>query len=99
MDIKLASLLLSYRATPHSTTKRTPSELFIGRRVRKRLDLLRHNLENSIQRKSSEKVCGNDNQRRVEVGDSVLVRDYRKIQEFWVKGVVIYKLGLVTYNV
>ena len=36
----LASFLLTYRATPHSTTNETPSKLFLCRKMRTRLDLL-----------------------------------------------------------
>ena len=36
----LASFLLTYRSTPHSTTNETPSKLFLGRKMRTRLDLL-----------------------------------------------------------
>ena len=96
LNLKLASLLLSYRTTPHSTTKRTPAELFLGRRIRSRLDLLKPSLENRIMKNASSKVTA---PRGVEIGDVVLVRDYRKNGEFWVKGVVLYKLGPVTYHV
>ena len=37
-NFALASFLLSYRATPHSTTNETPCKLFLGRQLRTRLD-------------------------------------------------------------
>ncbi|XP_046362411.2 uncharacterized protein K02A2.6-like [Haliotis rufescens] len=88
--------LLSYRTTPHSTTKTTPAELFMGRRIRTRLDLLRPDLASSVQRKVSPKV---DAVRHFEVGDPVLVRDYRGRTEQWLQGVVLKALGPVTYKV
>ncbi|XP_028413967.1 uncharacterized protein K02A2.6-like [Dendronephthya gigantea] len=39
LNQKLASFVLSYRTTPHSLTKVTPSELFLGRKVRTRLEV------------------------------------------------------------
>ena len=36
----LSNFLLSYRITPHSTTGVSPCELFVGHRLRMRLDLL-----------------------------------------------------------
>ena len=44
LNIKLARLLLAYRNTPHSTTGEPPSQLFLGRRLRTRLDLLKPDL-------------------------------------------------------
>ena len=35
---------MSYRTTPNTTTGVTPSELFLGRRMNTRLDILRPNL-------------------------------------------------------
>ena len=37
---RLADFLLTYRSTPHSTTNRTPSSLFLNRELRTRFSLL-----------------------------------------------------------
>ncbi|KMQ86353.1 hypothetical protein RF55_14672 [Lasius niger] len=37
---KLCKMLLQYRIAPHATTNRSPAELFLGRKLRTRLDLL-----------------------------------------------------------
>ena len=37
--------------------------------------------------------------RILEIGDPVIVRDYRKDTDKWTKGVIISKLGPVTYQV
>ena len=97
LNKKMASFLLSYRTTPHSASKCTPSELFMGRRLRTRLDILRPNLKNTMQKKFSPKPC--DKYRSFNVGDPVLVKDYRNRKETWVRGVVICKLSPVTYRV
>ena len=44
LNIKLAQFLLAYRNAPHSTTGEPPSQLFLGRRLRTRLDLLKPDL-------------------------------------------------------
>ena len=44
LNIKLVRFLLAYRNTPHSTTGEPPSQLFLGRRLRTRLDLLKADL-------------------------------------------------------
>ena len=38
---RLQNFLLGYRATPHATTNRSPSSLFLHRPIRTQLDLLR----------------------------------------------------------
>ena len=45
---RLAEFLLAYRATPHATTSRSPSELFLGRPVRTRLDLIRPTCSSNV---------------------------------------------------
>ena len=45
---RLQNLLLTYRSTPHLTTNQAPCELFLGRKVRTRLDLPRCNVEDHV---------------------------------------------------
>ena len=45
---QLASFLLSYRTTPHSTTNVTPTELFMNQMLRTRLDLIHLNVESAV---------------------------------------------------
>ena len=92
---KIASFLLFYRSTPHSTTNRTPSELLMGRKIKTRLDAVTPNLGNKIKRKSA----GGGINREIEVGEPVMARDYRQQKKSWINAVVIKKLGPVTYLV
>ncbi|XP_051783661.1 uncharacterized protein K02A2.6-like [Erpetoichthys calabaricus] len=41
---RLDTFLLTYRNTPHATTKETPAMLFLGRKLRSRLDFLKPNI-------------------------------------------------------
>ncbi len=41
LSSRLAKLLISYRAAPHSTTGESPSQLLLGRQIRTRLDLIK----------------------------------------------------------
>nr|XP_039266275.1 uncharacterized protein K02A2.6-like [Styela clava] len=96
LNQKLASFLLTYRTTPHSTTKCTPAELFMKRRLRTRLDLMKPNLSNSMQKRTTpvQKPI-----RNLEVGNRVQVRDYRDPNRKWIHGVILKKLSPVTYRV
>ncbi|KAL6457444.1 hypothetical protein MHYP_G00344070 [Metynnis hypsauchen] len=47
---RLDAFLLMYRNTPHSTTKETPSMLFMRRKLRSRLDLLKPNVASEVEK-------------------------------------------------
>ncbi|XP_060072089.1 uncharacterized protein K02A2.6-like [Ylistrum balloti] len=98
LNQKLASFLLSYRTTPHTLTKVTPAELFMGRKLRTRLDIIRPNLKQSVQLRTQQHVKKDCT---MEVGDLVMVHDYRgqKRKPSWVRGLILQKLGPVTYTV
>ena len=85
---KLGSFLLTYRVTPHSTTGRTPSELFLGRVVRTRLSLIKPNLAREVQVKQENQFETNKPTRTFEKGDSVQVRSHRGTEQRWVPGIV-----------
>jgi len=87
--------LLSYRTTPHSLTGKTPSEMVFGRRIRTVLDLTKPNLSRKVSKDSK----GVLTPRAFDIGDVVLVRDYRSRNPSWIRGVVLEVLSPVTYNV
>lgn len=99
--IKLANFLLSYRSTPHSTTNTTPSELFLGRSLRTRLDLLRPDLGEHVSKKQGEQKKSHDHHakgREFFIGQRVLTRNLRRGPR-WVLGTVIERKGPLTYLV
>ena len=89
---KLCDFLLAYRTTPHSATHRSPAEL-MGRALRTRLDAVRPNLAQRMERQTKQERAT----RHVEVGEPVLVQDYRSRKPIWTHGVVSRKLGPCTY--
>lgn len=85
----LCQYILSYHATPHPTTGRSPSELLFGRRIRTKLPQLPHSshTDEAVRDKDRfQKEKGRiaaDSKRRarssvIEVGDRVLVKRMRK---------------------
>ena len=45
---RLQNFLLSYRSTRHSTTNMTPCELFLGRKLRMKLDLIKREVGDQV---------------------------------------------------
>lgn len=83
---------------PHSTTKRTPAELFLGRQVRTRLSLVKPDPSQSFPTESLDQPAGRGKLRFFSVGQDVLVKNYRG-GEKWLNGVIADVLGPVTYMV
>ena len=98
---KLMNFLLSYRSTPHSTTNSTPSELFLHRSLRTRLDLLRPDLGAAVfQKQASQKKVHDLHSRTREFfnGERILVRNMRNGPR-WLLGTVIERRGPLSYLV
>ncbi|XP_046862892.1 uncharacterized protein LOC124456513 [Xenia sp. Carnegie-2017] len=94
---KLARFLLGYRTTPHTATGCTPAEILMGRRLRTRLDILHPSLANKMDKKSHQ--LPKLTKRKLEIGDPVMVKDYRARRDRWIQGVIQMKLSPVTYQV
>ena len=53
MNQKIARFLLSYQSSPHSMTRVSPTELFLNRKIRTHLDIMRPNLGTKIEKKTT----------------------------------------------
>ncbi|KAL2088270.1 hypothetical protein ACEWY4_015169 [Coilia grayii] len=95
LDHCVANFLFGYRNTPHTTTGKTPAELFLRRQVRNRLSLIKPEF---FQRMQSETEPPLPRVRSFIVGQQVLVKNYRG-GEKWLNGVICEVLGPVTYMV
>ena len=96
VSARVAEILFLYRNTPHSTTGRTPAELFIGRPLRHHLDLLRPDLAKEVQHRQRVQKGYADRRaqnRTVMVGDAVWVSAVDRLrgaeEKHWLPGVVI----------
>ena len=99
---RLSQFLFSYRASPQATTNTSPSELFLGRTLRTRLDLLRPNCRSRVVSKQADQKIHHDRcsrPRSFVQGQAVMVRDFCPNACKWMKGVVVQQLGPVTYTV
>ncbi len=98
---RLAKFLLCYRNTPHTTTKCTPAELFLKRKPRNRLSLLKPNLAETVEKKQELQVSNKNSGKLREFTPSefVQVRSHRPGKEKWIPGAVTKRLGPLTYLV
>jgi hypothetical protein len=97
VDTRLSRLLFRYRITPHTLTGQSPSELLLGRRVRSALSLLKPSLQDTVKRKQ-ENGAQRGRMRAFEIGDSVLVTNFRG-EGRWLPGVVVEIKGATNYEV
>ena len=98
---RLANFLLGYRTTPHGTTNRTPSSLFLGRDIRTRMDLLKPVCEEHVTNQQAQQVQSHDSRARAReftVGQSVMARNFRPGSK-WVPGVIVERQGPLSYLV
>jgi len=92
---KLDQFLMAYRNATHSTTNRSPAQMFYGRSLRNRLDLLKPDVRRKVLDKQTEqgKVRNKVNLREMHVGQTVLARDYRGSQK-WTQAEVVSRDGM-----
>ena len=98
---RLAKVLFAYRLTPHSTTGESPAELLLGRRPRTKLDLLKPNTAERVEKRQWEQKLTHDTHARYRSfknGDLVFVRNFRE-GERWIPGKIVQCLGDVSYSV
>ena len=97
----LADFLLTYRATPHATTGRAPSTLFLQRHLRTRLSLLQPDTEKHVHQKQADQVKQHNThakQRSFRENQRVMVKNFRPGPK-WVPGIIIKQLGPLSFLV
>ena len=98
---RLSRTLFSYRITPQTTTSVSPAELLLKRRPRSKLDLLRPNLAERVERKQQSQKEQHDSrskEREFSTGTKVWVRNMQRGDK-WLPGTILSKEGSVTYHV
>lgn len=97
----LYKFLLYYRNCDHATTGVPPAVLLTGRLMRTRLDALRPDVASVAQAAQRRQVAqaGGTAVPQLQVGESVLARDYSSRSEKWSPGTVTKVTGPVSYLV
>ena len=101
LSVRLAQFLLCYRSTPHATTDSSPSELFLQRKIRTRLDLIKPDLETFVASKQAHQKKHHDSHakyRQLSPGQLVMARDFRSTSK-WFPGVIVVRTGPLSYTV
>lgn len=100
IDILISRYLLAYRNSIHGTTNETPAFLMLGRKLRTLFDLVKPNtreLMENRKEKQSQNKRGKE-YRNLELGDRVIARDYRNINnKGWQEGVITEIKGKKNY--
>ena len=81
MKSRIAKVLFAYRNTPHCTTGNSPAKLLLGRQFCTRLDLLRPNMAEHVEKKQWTQKLSHEKSvqsRTFSQGQSVLIRIYGK---------------------
>ena len=100
LNLKLARFLLAYRNTPHSTTGEPPSQLFLGRRLRTRLDLLKPDLSVQINNHQIDQSVtkGGSIMWHFSISQRIIAQNYNGKSK-WIPGIVRAQLGPLSYEV
>ena len=100
---KIDQVLRCYWNTPHTTTGRTPSELFLKRSPKTKLALLKPNLRNKVENKQSQTKRQQDGRttvtRTYDLYQKVKVRHMREGREKWIPGTIVQIKGPCSYIV
>lgn len=101
MSRRLAKVLFSYRMTPQTITGTSPAELLLGRRLRTRMDLLRPNAADRVEKKQQQQKAQHDRRakpRVFSVGDAVFMRNSGAGCR-WLPGQIVEKTRPVSFRV
>lgn len=100
LHLILNRFLFMYRNTEHAQTGQSPAKMLLGRNVRSKFDLIKPNNDHVIHNKlkQSENYKGN-RQQEFQIGDHVLVRDFKGGKPSWCPATVSQVLGQRFYEV
>ena len=100
---KLANVLFRYRNTPHSTTDKTPAQLFLKREPRTYLSLVKPSLQRHVEKKQVASKLYRDGLhpigRMFDLYQPVWVKNTRGEKEKWIAGTIMAVKGPETYLV
>ena len=98
---RVADILFRYRNTPHSTTGKTPAELFLKREPRTFLSLVKPSLKSRVESRQAASKLYQDGAhpklRTFDLHQPVRVKNVRGGKEKWIQGTIVAIKGPETY--
>lgn len=92
----MQQILFTYWLTPHASTNRSPSELFLGRRVASVLDRLKPDIKANMERAQLKQKLYHDQHSRPR---SFYVDETVWVQRETGKGIIKHRVGELSYMV
>lgn len=100
INIALNRFLLNYRNAEHCTTKRSPSEMLFGRKLRSCMDILVPSTSKIVNKEQEHQIERfNGKLRSISIGDTVMFKKWCNNKEIWMRGSVLDKLSKNMYIV
>ena len=96
LDQKITCFLLQYRIAVHANE--SPAKLLLGRQLRFRLDLIKPNTRDNVEKKQFEAFTEPKRSHFFD-GENVMVRDYRENTNKWTDAKITEKSGPLSYKV
>lgn len=100
MSSRLSKVLFTNRITPQSTTGLTPAELMLGRRPHTRVDLLKPNTAERVERRQERQKAQHDSHgqsRTFRIGDPIFLKNFTG--SGWLPGKIVETTGPVSFVV
>ena len=95
---KIGSFLLQYRNAVHATTNASPAKLFLGRQLPSRLDLIKPNIRDTVEKNQYQSFT-EPKHPQFSKGEKVMVRDYRGNANKWTDAKIMEKTRQLSYKV
>ena len=101
IETRVARFLFGYRNTPHSTSGVSPAVMMFNRPLRCQLDLLKPNIEETVQGRQMQQQLNHDihsKDRKFQINDTVFVENFGHGSK-WLAGTIEEVRGPLTYMV
>ncbi|XP_011883987.1 PREDICTED: uncharacterized protein K02A2.6-like [Vollenhovia emeryi] len=94
----LNEFLCQYRRAPHATTNQSPAQLFLGRTIRTKLDLVRPD-ETNVKITQKQQAVANPTFREFQPTQKIYFLSGNPRMDKWIPGTIVTRLGDLHYEI